>query len=334
MKQIWKPKLLKTLLGISLLLLLAFTASTIFDSIKLRQNPSLIFPHGDTLSNRTAGTILTGSTIKAKSFISDTMTIPSSTWEVSPNFSYNAYRKISPTIQQAINGITTGVIIIHSGTYIEKLTIKSDISLIGVAKEKVLILTEDDTCCIYGTGITRFSMRDLSVSLSTDIENDTASAIRIRNSYLDSTNTPTIKFYNVAVTTSNISASNIFLYGFKIDSTAMQVEFCSVETVNSTDGEDNADFKLRKSSRAYVYNCQLMVPTTVVTSGIFTMMDSRCRITVADCRMRNAGIMISPLGVTTAIGRIWNNISNGAYTDITNLIGSPNNITDIDFYIR
>lgn len=334
MKQIWKPKLLKVLLVVSLLLLLAVTTSTIFDSIKLRKNPSLIFPNGDTISNRTAGTITTGSTIQAKSFISDTMTIPSSTWEVSPNFSYNAFRKISPTIQQAINGITTGVILIHPGTYQERITIKSNISLVGLVKEKVIILGEDDSCCVYGTGITGFTMRDLSISLVSETENDTATGIRIRNSYTDSTNTPTIKFNNIAVTVQNIAASNIYLYGMRIDSTAIQVENCSVETQNATDGDDNAAFKLKKSSRIYVYNSQLMVTTTIATGGIFTIMDSRCRVTLADCRMRNAGILISPFGVTTAFGRIWNNISNGAYTDITNLIGSPNNITDNDFYIR
>lgn len=326
-----KAMLLKFLL-IAVAFYFGMEIATIFQDIKLRSNPAIYLPSGDTISNRTAGTIVFGGTVKAAGFISDTNLIAGNNWQVSPSFTLNTYRKTSPTVQGAIDNIDSGIIYINPGVYNERVTIKSRISLIGYGYERVLFTRTEDSCIIYGTGISKFYMSGISLKCFIETT-DTASLVRIRNSYLDSTNTPSIVFENIFGVITNTGVSDKRCFGLKSDSSMMTIKNSYIRVIDVTGVGIKATIKAGKSSIIYSFNNILVSNEGNPSDAIIYMDDARCKIIIGFCQVNlTAGSIFNP--GETIYGRIYNTISPESFSGVTNLIATPNNIVDANYYIK
>lgn len=331
-----KIKDYRVFIAIILIAIIGSGAADRFNSIKLTSNPSIYFNNaGDTLSNRTAGTITTNSIIKARSFIGDTTNIANNLWQVSPAFTLNSYRKTSPTIQGAITAIDSGTIYIAPGVYSEKLTIKSKVALVGAGVNRTMITTANDSCVVYGTGVTNFTMSNLTIS-ATQTSKDTTSGIILRKNYLDSTNNPSIVFDNIAIIVTHTSGAGESSFGIIADSSSMTIKNSRIKVSGTTlSSAPRAGIKTKKGS---VVN--MFYTTVVVVSGTgeaadspFHVLDLRCKITFAYSQFYASGIFNS--GGVEPIAKYYLNVSNTDFdTDFINIIATPNNVFDTSFYLQ
>lgn len=317
-----------------LILLLGSTTSTRFLSIKLLENPAIFFGEsgGDTVSNRTPGIIEFGSTIKAKSFIGDTSEIPANTYYVSPSFTNNTYRKLSTTIQGAINALDSGTIYVMPGVYNEKITLKSRISIIGSGVDRTTITYTNDSCAIYGEGITNLLIQNINISV-TQASKDTVSAIKLRSNYKDSTNFSAIVFDNVRITAAYKVGTGVCIYGIIADSTSITVQNSYIKVIaNVSSSGARACLRLSRGSVVTFFNNFLICTSGLLLpdDGVIYSVDTRCKLTM-DLSRFYTGTFNNGYNLT---GRYYNNIGNEDYSNIVNLIDSPNNIYDTDFYIK
>jgi len=330
-----KIKDYRVIIAIILIAILGSGAADRFNSIKLTSNPSIYFNNaGDTLSNRTAGTITTNSIIKARSFIGDTTNIANNLWQVSPAFTLNSYRKTSPTIQGAITAIDSGTIYIAPGVYSEKITMKSKVALIGAGVNRTMITTANDSCVVYGTGVTNFTMSNLTIS-ATQTSKDTTSGIILRKNYLDSTNNPSIVFDNVAILVTYTSGAGESSFGIMADSSSMTIRNSRIKVSGTLSAAPRAAIKAKKGS---VVN--MFYTTVIVLSGTgapadspFHVIDTRCKITFGYSQFYAQGIFNS--GGVTPIAKYYFNMSNtDPDGDFSNIIPVPNNVYENGFYLQ
>lgn len=331
LKQIFKDY--RVLIAIILIAIIGSGAADRFNSIKLTSNPSIYFNNaGDTLSNRTAGTITTNSIIKAKSFIGDTTNIANNLWQVSPAFTLNTYRKTSPTIQGAITAIDSGTIYIAPGVYSEKITMKSKVALIGSGVNRTMITTANDSCVIYGTGITNFTISDLTIS-ATQTSKDTTSGIILRKNYLDSTNNPSIVFDNVAILVTYTSGAGESSFGIIADSSSLTIQNSYIKIKGTGTAAPRACFKLKKGSVVNIFNVTAISDNGQPADAITHILDMRCKPTFGNSRFYMTGLFDSG-GLTPRVKYYWN-ISNMDETiTLANILSAATNIVDASFFIR
>jgi len=323
-----------TILAVFLIIIL-FMGSTVwtrFDSVKLTSNPALYFGNAqDTVSNRTAGTLEFGSTIKAKSFIGDTNLIPGNVWQVAPAFTLNTYRKTSPTIQAAIDAIDSGVISIAPGVYTERITLKSRITLLG-SGERTHIVRSDDTSAVYGINLSKVTIKNLRIT-ATQTNTDTVVAIKIRNSYTDSTSSPTIVFENLRVEALFTSGTGASIYGISADSASFTLTNSYVRVVGEIAiVSERACFNIKKSCVYGLYRNTLICDAGAGADCIVWVRDTRSKLTAGYNQFRASGVFSQN---SAAYARLYHNTGNGIMTDnLLNLITTPYNISDINFYIK
>lgn len=331
-----KIKDYRVFIAIILIAIIGSGAADRFNSIKLTSNPSIYFNNaGDTLSNRTAGTITTNSIIKARSFIGDTTNIANNLWQVSPAFTLNSYRKTSPTIQGAITAIDSGTIYIAPGVYSEKLTIKSKVALIGAGVNRTMITTANDSCVVYGTGVTNFTMSNLTIS-ATQTSKDTTSGIILRNNYLDSTNKPNIVFDNIAIIVTYTSGAGESSFGIIADSSSMTIRNSYIKVSGTGTVAPRACIKAKKGSVVIMLHTIAVSRTGSVGQAgdaAFHVIDTRCKITYGYCQFSCYGFFNS--GGVTPVSQSYFNMSR---TDpdggFSNMIPVSNNTYDGNFYIQ
>lgn len=341
----------RVLIAIILIAILGSTAADRFNSIKLTSNttPSLYFANdGDTISNRVSGTLVTNSTIRAKSFIGDSTQTSPKSWVVASNLLYSSYRRTSPTIQQAINGAEGNSIInVRAGKYFEILRLKTGITIVGESPSNTRVVNELTTSAVgldsgvvYLTDVDSVSFFNLTLSMEYNGEFsgfvDTLATVNIKNCYKDSTNAPRIRFNNVVIEAIQLSNQGAFVYGVKADSSFFKLTNSKISiSEQGFDGYDFSHIYLKRSSRVDITGTDLVMTPYLVFCGNFTIMDNRCRITMSNSRLITVADLGSPFSASgTSYARMWNNISNGTFSGTNNLIGSPNNISDVDFYIK
>lgn len=327
-----------TILAVILIIVL-FMGSTVwtrFDSVKLTSNPALYFGNAqDTVSNRTAGTLEFGSIIKAKSFIGDTNLVPGNVWQVAPAFTLNTYRKTSPTIQAAIDAIDSGVISIAPGVYTERITLKSRITLLG-SGERTHIVRSDDTAAVYGINLSNVTIKNLRIT-ATQTNTDTVNAVKIRRSYTDTTSTPTIVFENVKIEALFTSGTGVAIYGITADSASFIFRDSYIRVVGEASvGSDRACFNVAKGSVYGLYRNTLVCSSGESVDVIVWARDTRTKLTAGyNQYMCTLGAVFAQTPGTAPYARYYHNTGNVAMTDnLTNLITTPYNVSDVNFYIK
>ena len=135
-----------------------------FDQIKIRKNPAITLPNGDTISNPSSGLITTIGVIHAPSFITDTSCLPSHTWYVSPTYTFSKYRKLSPSIKMALDSLGTdsATIYVYDGIYTDLITAHTNVAIIGNSQDRTII-SRSDTNVIFANGIKNFSLSNMTI---------------------------------------------------------------------------------------------------------------------------------------------------------------------------
>ena len=325
-------------IGILIVLFLAFTGAEKlwdeFNNIKVYNNPGIYLANGDTISNRTAGTIdMSGSMLRVKGVISDTSITPDRVWYVSPGFTLNTYRKTSPTISSAITNIDSGVIYVYPGIYAEKITAKSRVTIIGASKDRVKIQRTDDTCVVFANGVSNFGMSNMTIqniySSGIDSMRNAIKLYKCNNS--DSTAVPTLLFDNLRI----ISTDDEDVSAILADSSKAIFTNCYIKAA----GDYSGCVRLRAGSRIRIYNSQIINISATPFSGIFGSEDTRGNITVALCDIYTNNVSYGAIFAAWSSDfkvRIYNNIADGPFSGgsnatVTYLVSS--NIYDADFYI-
>lgn len=321
---------MKSLIVITALLILGFTTQTIFENITLRKNPAIIFSHpGDSMSNTTSGTIETSNSIfKAKYFVSVLKTIPGNYWIVAPELYTNSDLKFTSTIDSAITAIDSGVVFVFKGVY-RKITGKDNVTVIGIDPSQVFISSADDSSLVYVSNKKNFGLKNLTVQSTGATSGIGKPLVNLLNCYTDTTQTPKIIFDNVNILGSN----NAKIYGIKADSSSFIIRNSYIRVLNSVNSNSRASIFLRKGSVALVSGNKLITDAGEPADRIFEFEDTRCKPTVYNNQMyvTSGALMIEGVDVKA---KFYYNICNETFSGFTNLIGTPYNISDGDFYIK
>lgn len=311
-----------------LLLIGAAEMQTIFQTIKITGNPGIVFSNtADSISNRTAGTLVFNSMIKAKGFIADTNTVPLNVAYTSSGFTLNTYRKTSPTVQGAIDMLDSGTVYIGPGVYGERVTLKSKVTLIGAGTNRTIIVRTDDSCVVYGNRISNVQISDLSIKnvYSTDLA-ASRTGVKIRKAFTDSLTTPTIVLRNVVIDVKDDDD----VYALWLDSA------CAVVTQSSLteDGDNCAVIYMQNGSKVYPTDNKLINRTGNPQSSIFYALDTRCRVTFSYNRILT-GYVIFHVSTANMVVRANHNMSDISVTDIDNgaviLAVNSSNSFDINY---
>jgi hypothetical protein len=302
---------------------------TVFQSIKVTSNPGIVFANGDSLSNRNAGKLTTGSMFYAAGFRPDTNNIPSHTWYVSDSLKFSYYYRTSSTIQAAINAIDSGTIYIGPGVYNEKVTLKSKVTLKGAGTDRTIITRTDDTCVVFINRATNISISDLTVrnAYSSNIT-ATRNSIKVMKCYVDTLTVPTIIFTNLVVDAKD--ANNC--YGVYLDSACAQIVNCRISVGNDL----CSNIRLANGAQAYIYDNVLQCKATNPDAGILTSDDIRGRAYFGK-NVIMARFAVFNAGTAGFVIRAFHNISDIDFGSVNNgpavLLVNSSNDYNSNFYI-
>lgn len=303
-----------------------------FEQISLRQSTAIILPQGDTISNSTAGTIdMSGSDLLASHFIPvSNDTNPGNTYFVSPGFFENvpALRNYQ-TITSALNAIPTNdsaTIIVFEGTYSEALTAKSDVSIIGVSADKVKI-TSNSNSTISISGISNFELKNLTIENTGNAKG--ACCINIGGTDAVTSN---VNFENLVLINSQ-PASETYIINCNNSPFYMINCFLKAENIGGT---CTNLINLTNASKPVIYSCRFINQGATVATNSICINDENTDIIIGYSQNYTGGYFIynNIIGGSQPTGRSFNNVSNAADYQFTNLIVSPNNIVDANFIIR
>lgn len=231
-----------TIAFVIILTIVAFATMSEFDNIKLRRDPAIILPAGDTISNPTKGVVsFQRSTIRAKYIIADSNATPGDIWEVSPAFTTSSQAKKTFSIQQAINLIDSGTILVYPGIYNEKLVLKDKIAIVGTDRHNCIIRRTDDTVVVWGQNLTSFFIGNITVeNVKVSNIDSLRKVFHFKNSFADSLTRPPIQIHNVTAFVEDGDESTI-VYA---DTSSVLV----LDSYFNTGGDDSRMFTLARSS--------------------------------------------------------------------------------------
>lgn len=270
--------------------------------------------------------------LKVKGVLSDTVLTPSRVWEVSPGFTFNSYRRTSPTIQQAITAIDSGVIYVYPGIYSERITGKSRVLIMGASRDRVKLQRTDDSCVVYANGVSNFGISNMTIqnlySSNLGVQKNVIKLYQCNNT--DSTSAPTLIFDNLYMSTQENDQNVAVVY---LDSSKAEFRNCYM-TISASSGMSACIWQIngaKVSATRSKFKNLVDAPLT----GIFMGEDDRCRLWAGYNEMQingSSGSII--MGFSDAYHiRAYYNVSDYAFTGGSAILLMSNNTYDADFYI-
>lgn len=288
----------------------------------------------DSIYSVASGKIGINGMVFTKGVISDTMGIPANAWQVDPSFKLNTYRKTSPTIMGAVNAIDSGVVFVLPGTYNERITAKTNVSIIGVSPDKVRITRTADTACVYGYAVSNFSLKNISIINGNTSTKGYFVGIKLYRCFTDSaTITATsprvtldnLKIYALPTTSSDDSAACI-----SADSSSFSISnsYLCIGRGNAFYGTVNTNIKLNNMSHPVISDC--FFDFSILGHPAIKVVSDNCRPVIHDNR---ANYSLVYCNASTTL-RTWNNMSSTANTNVDEWLSTNNNIVDASFLAR
>jgi hypothetical protein len=315
------------------LLILGFANSDTIDYLRVSKRLNIGTSTDSLVASN--GTITSNSSWKIKSLITDTTTISSNVWVVSPAFTFNKYRKTSPSVKTVIDslGSDSALIYVNPGTYTDRITAKTNVTIIGSSKEKVFFSRTGDSTVVYGYNVTNFNLSNVTIIHSTTASGE-ASGIKLYRCFSDSTALPKIRFDELRIWVIDNSSDTVA--GILADSSSFKLTNSFIYVDNQSGaGNDRITgcVRVRNYSHPIVQYC--ILDATGDKSGALY---SCVRVSTVDCRpiiSYNQGVgdrFITAGDVTTM--RSSFNISNSASVNLDNWFSTTYNIIDANFIIK
>lgn len=297
-----------------------------FESIKLRTNPGITMPNNVQISDTTGKLIING-IIQADGILLDTSSAPTRVWHVSPSFNHNPFQRKSPTISQALTAIDSGVIYVHDGIYTERITGKDNVAIIGDNRDRVII-TGNDSNIVFLDDVEDFSLENMTIRNIGNTPDVNKTTIALYDCTQDSILKPKICFKNLSIITDiGESGAPTTLSGIKAVNSSYWLLNSWVEA-HPADGisDNNACLRLDGASHPVIFYSVLKSGTP---TGVY-IADTDSRPYIAYCQISAPTASVRSIG--TQYLKIWSNVMNSGFTNVTALIGG--NIEDINFEIR